>query len=190
MERKLNPTEKERIETHTYYTDKILSRSKLLTPYIEYCISHHETLKGTGYHRRLKELNLSQSILIYSDKVIALGSERSHRKAYSNKEILEILKLEIQEGKLEKKIYPYIEEYLGFKNKINKLSQNIFALTEREIEVLRYISEGYTNKQIAKKLNISDRTVQHHSIHIYEKMGVRTRSAAVMLGYKEKILQV
>ncbi|MCZ8155710.1 MAG: LuxR C-terminal-related transcriptional regulator [Leptospira sp.] len=189
-DRKLNPSERETIERHTFYTDQILKKSKLLAPYLEYCISHHENLNGTGYHRRWKDLNLSQSILSYADKVIALGSERAHRKAYTNNEILKIIKKETDEGSLEKKIYPYIEEYLGFRPKKNQFKDNPFSLSEREIQILQLISEGKTNKQIANLLHLSARTVQHHTIHLYEKMGVNSRSAAVMIGFKEKILTV
>ncbi|TGM01676.1 HD domain-containing phosphohydrolase [Leptospira jelokensis] len=186
----LNRSERERIETHTFFTDQILRKSKLLTPYIEYCISHHENSKGTGYHRRVKELSIAQSILIYADKVVALASERSYRNAFSNEDILSIVKNEVREGYLDKNIFPFVEEYLGFKKKKIERKENKYSLTEREIQVLELIAEGNTNKQIGLILKLSARTVQHHTIHIYEKMGVKTRSAAVMIGYKEKILQI
>lgn len=186
----LNSSEKEIIETHTYHTYQILKKSKILNPYLDYCISHHETLLGTGYHRRIKDLNLSQSILIYADKVIALSSERSYRKAFTKQEILKILKAETQDGKLEKSIFPHLEKYFGIKNKKSPYKKNLYSLTEREIEVLRLIAEGNTNKQIGNLLEISSRTVQHHTIHIYEKMGVKSRSAAIILGFKEKIIKV
>lgn len=187
---KLNPSERERMETHTFFTDQILKKSKLLEPYLEYCISHHENLQGTGYHRRTKDLNIGQSILCYADKVIALGSDRSFRKAYPNTEILKILKQEVLAGNLEERIFPFVEEYLGFKQKTPTRGENKYSLTDREIQVLELIAEGHTNKQIAEYLQISSRTVQHHSIHIYEKMGVKSRSAAVMVAFKEKILQL
>lgn len=186
----LNSSEKETIETHTYFTYQILKKSKILSPYLEYCISHHETLLGTGYHRRIKDLNLSQSILIYADKAIALSSERSYRKAFTKEEVLKILKTEIQVGKLEKSIFTHLEKYLGFKNTKKSYKNNSFSLTEREIEVLKLIAKGNTNKQIASQLKLSDRTVQHHTIHIYEKMGVKSRSSAIILGIKEKIIKV
>jgi DNA-binding CsgD family transcriptional regulator len=45
-------------------------------------------------------------------------------------------------------------------------------LSERELEVLRHVARGKTNKEIASTLGLSARTVQHHTIHIYEKLGV------------------
>ena len=53
-------------------------------------------------------------------------------------------------------------------------------LTEREREVLRWLSSGKTDRDIAQILAISPRTVHKHLQRIYEKLGVETRTAAVM----------
>jgi DNA-binding CsgD family transcriptional regulator/tetratricopeptide (TPR) repeat protein len=53
------------------------------------------------------------------------------------------------------------------------------GLTAREIEVLRLLATGRTNKQIAATLVVSPRTVQQHTVHIYAKLGVRGRADAV-----------
>lgn len=53
-------------------------------------------------------------------------------------------------------------------------------LTRREHEVLVLVANGKTNPQIADCLSLSPRTVQKHLEHIYEKVGVRTRTAAAM----------
>ncbi len=53
-------------------------------------------------------------------------------------------------------------------------------LTEREMEVLRLAAKGYTNKSIAVQLNISDRTVQGHLAHIFDKLQAASRTEAVM----------
>ncbi len=53
-----------------------------------------------------------------------------------------------------------------------------FQLTDREIEVLRWVSFGKTNKDIADILQLSPRTVNKHLEHIYIKLGVETRTAA------------
>lgn len=70
-----------------------------------------------------------------------------------------------------------------------KLMQSLFKqpvrapaepLTDREIEVLRMAARGYTNKAIGVQLGISDRTVQGHLAHIFDKMHVASRTEAVM----------
>jgi DNA-binding response OmpR family regulator len=53
-----------------------------------------------------------------------------------------------------------------------------FLLTEREIDVLRWLTCGKTNKDIADILGLSPRTVNKHLEHIYIKLGVETRTAA------------
>ena len=53
-------------------------------------------------------------------------------------------------------------------------------LTPREREVLRWLATGKTDADIAAMLGISTRTVQKHLEHMYVKLGVETRTAAVM----------
>lgn len=53
-------------------------------------------------------------------------------------------------------------------------------LTDREMEVLRLTARGYTNKAIAVQLDISDRTVQGHLAHIFDKLHAASRTEAVM----------
>ncbi len=55
----------------------------------------------------------------------------------------------------------------------------IEGMTDREMEILSYAARGLTNKQIAKDLFISDRTVQGHLQNIYQKLHVTTRTEAV-----------
>ncbi len=64
------------------------------------------------------------------------------------------------------------------------------ALTEREQEVLRLLAEGKTNKEIAEVLIISDRTVQTHLSNIFSKMGVSTRTEAVLESIRRGWLSV
>jgi len=54
------------------------------------------------------------------------------------------------------------------------------GLTPREAEVLRWVSAGKTDRDIGAILAISPRTVHKHLQHVYEKLGVETRTAAAM----------
>jgi len=54
------------------------------------------------------------------------------------------------------------------------------ALTDRESQLLGYLSQGFANKEIADKLNISVPTVRTHLRHIYEKLHVRSRGEAIV----------
>ena len=62
------------------------------------------------------------------------------------------------------------------------------GLSEREVEVLRLLARGQTNKQIAGQLFISAKTVQHHIAHIYAKVGISTRAGAALFASEHGIL--
>ncbi len=55
-------------------------------------------------------------------------------------------------------------------------------LTQREIQVLRCIAKGLTNREISSQLNISPHTVKSHVIHIFNKIGVNDRAQASAWG--------
>jgi len=59
---------------------------------------------------------------------------------------------------------------------------NMEQLTDRELEVLRLTAKGFTNKAIGIQLGISDRTVQGHLAHIFDKLQAGSRTEAVMRG--------
>lgn len=62
------------------------------------------------------------------------------------------------------------------------------ALSDRELEVLTLIAQGETNRGAAIRLFISEATVKTHLLHIYEKLGVNDRAAAVAAGYERGLL--
>ncbi|MEU6389035.1 response regulator transcription factor [Streptomyces sp. NPDC046939] len=62
------------------------------------------------------------------------------------------------------------------------------TLSAREREVLLLVSKGTSNKEIARELFISEATVKTHLTHIYAKLGVKDRAAAVAVAYDRAIL--
>jgi DNA-binding NarL/FixJ family response regulator len=76
-----------------------------------------------------------------------------------------------------------VAQFTGGKSLPDVLSQTqdqYSGLTERELDILRLVGKGLSNKQIGKELFISDRTVQAHLSNIFSKLGVSTRTEAVM----------
>ena len=63
-------------------------------------------------------------------------------------------------------------------------------LTDRELEVLRMAARGLSNRDIARELTISIRTVQTHLSNVFNKMGVGSRTEAVMHGLKTGLLNL
>jgi DNA-binding NarL/FixJ family response regulator len=64
------------------------------------------------------------------------------------------------------------------------------SLTNREVEVLRLVAKGWTNKAIGRALTISDRTVQGHLANIYGKLNVSSRTEAVTEALKQGWLTI
>ncbi len=64
------------------------------------------------------------------------------------------------------------------------------SLTEREREVLQLVAEGHTNKEIARMLNLSARTVQNHRAHIMEKLGMHDRGELIKYAIQKGIIQL
>jgi len=63
------------------------------------------------------------------------------------------------------------------------------ALSQRELEILALVAAGTTNREIARELFISEATVKTHLLHIYEKLEVPDRAAAVAEAFKRGLLR-
>ncbi|OSC71854.1 DNA-binding response regulator [Streptomyces sp. BF-3] len=62
------------------------------------------------------------------------------------------------------------------------------TLSAREVQVLAQVARGASNREIARRLFISEATVKTHLIHIYGKLDARDRAAAVAVAYQRRIL--
>lgn len=62
-------------------------------------------------------------------------------------------------------------------------------LTERELQVLAAIARGGTNQEVARQLLVSEATVKTHLVHVYPKLGVRDRAAAVRVAFQRGLLE-
>ena len=63
------------------------------------------------------------------------------------------------------------------------------GLTKRELEILRLLAQGKTNRGIAEELVISEKTVATHVSHIFTKLGVTSLSAATAYAYDHHLVQ-
>jgi len=68
------------------------------------------------------------------------------------------------------------------------VAQGGAALTARELEVLRLVARGLSNKEIAADLRITTHTVKYHLAAVLEKLGVRSRTEAVSLGVRKGLV--
>ncbi|GAA3934486.1 response regulator transcription factor [Streptomyces gulbargensis] len=63
------------------------------------------------------------------------------------------------------------------------------ALTKRELEVLQLVGEGLSNQQISKALFLSQATVKSHLVHVFAKLGVDSRTAAVAAARARRLIR-
>ncbi|MEW9554676.1 response regulator [Nonomuraea sp. NPDC050783] len=63
-------------------------------------------------------------------------------------------------------------------------------LSARELEILRLIADGATNREVARRLFISEATVKSHVLHVYAKLGVNDRAAAVATAFRRGLLSL
>jgi DNA-binding NarL/FixJ family response regulator len=62
------------------------------------------------------------------------------------------------------------------------------ALSAREIEIVQALSTGASNKELARSLFISEATVKTHLVHIYQKLGVENRTAAITVARERRLI--
>jgi DNA-binding NarL/FixJ family response regulator len=74
---------------------------------------------------------------------------------------------------------------------VERLRGNADAhVSDREIEILMLVARGQSNREIARELHISDSTVKAHMLHIFDKLGVTDRTAAVTTAVRRGIIRL
>lgn len=72
----------------------------------------------------------------------------------------------------------------------SKSSDKLSTLTRRELEVLKLIAEGLFNKEIASRLDISERTVKNHISNIFKKIDVSDRTQAAVFAIRNDVVKI
>jgi DNA-binding NarL/FixJ family response regulator len=83
-----------------------------------------------------------------------------------------------------------LEGVAGAMGRNEPTERTITPLSNRELDVLRLMAEGKRNREIAKDLCISERTVGNHITNIYNKLGIYDRSQAVVYAIKKGIVRI
>lgn len=184
----LSDGEWERIRLHAYHTDRILARAPAFATAAAIASAAHERIDGTGYHRRLPSSALAPAarVLAAADVYHAMTERRPHRPAMTAEKAADELRKEAKRGRLDGDV---VEAVLGAAgHKVRAQPQRPAGLSDREIDVLRLVARGLTNKEIAAALDISVKTTGHHLEHIFGKVGVTTRSAAALFAMQNDLL--
>jgi HD-GYP domain-containing protein (c-di-GMP phosphodiesterase class II)/DNA-binding CsgD family transcriptional regulator len=189
LPRAWQPRERERAHSHTFWTENILGAAAPLARIAKIAGAHHERLDGSGYHRALRDATLSRAarLLAAADVATALREPRPHRAAMNREAARQVLIDAARTGLLDGEC---VEAVLAAQGEpgARGLAGPVATLTAREQDVLRQLAHGHTNKEIGRALGISDRTVQHHTIAIYRKLGVDTRAAAALVAARHGLV--
>ncbi len=186
---RLSPGEFERVRLHPYYTERILSHSALLAPYGQLAGLHHERLDGSGYHRGVRAANLPAAarVLAAADAYHALIEEAPHRPRMAPAEAAKEVEAEAAAGRLDREVVGATIAAAGQKVAAPRAAWP-GGLTEREVGVLREVARGRSNKEIARKLFISEATVHSHVLNIYTKIGVNSRAGAALFAMENDLV--
>ena len=179
----------EKVRLHPYLTERILSRCPALAGLGEVASSHHERLDGSGYHRQTTGTQTTEDamVLAAADVMAALTADRPHRARFDLEEAARLMQTEVEAGRLQPESVAAVVSAAGGPP-LSPRAVNPGGLTDRELEVLRLIARGHTNRVIGEELYISPKTVGRHVENIYSKIGVSTRAGAALYAMEQRLL--
>jgi DNA-binding CsgD family transcriptional regulator len=187
----LSPAEWERVRLHAYHTQRILSLAAPLRDPAALAGLHHERLDGSGYHRGLHAnvLPLSARILAVAEAYQSMSEERAWRPALTPAEATRQLQDEVAARRLDARALEAVLAAAGQPRSTRRASKAWPAgLTDREVEVLRAITRGLSNKEVGRELHVSQATVHTHVINIYSKISVNTRAGATLFAFEHDLI--
>ena len=179
----------EQIRLHPYHSERILSCSPILEPMAFIGGRHHERMDGSGYHRGSKggEIPVAARVLAVADALQAMTQSRPHRDARNVDEVAEQLQRDTKAGRFEPDVVAAVVDAAGGSLEIRR-GLLPAGLSDREVEVLRLVAQGLSNREVARHLYISPRTAEHHVQHIYTKIGASSRAAAALFAMEHGLV--
>jgi putative nucleotidyltransferase with HDIG domain len=201
----LTSTEYESFKRHPVIGAEIISPITSFGLIRQIVKHHHERFDGEGYPDGLAttQIPLGSRILAMADTFASLVTKRSYRTAKEPFEALEIIR--DNAGKqfdpsLIDAFEKVVRQRYSLRIDINQTSKGVsfsqqslganeMSLTAREGEILAYIAAGMNNKEIAKILFLSEKTVKTHVTHILKKLNLPDRTKAAIFAIQKGIFK-
>jgi HD-GYP domain-containing protein (c-di-GMP phosphodiesterase class II) len=161
----LGAGEWERLRLQDYITERMLQQSEALAPLARGSLPPQLA-------RLLEAANAYQ----------AMREPRPHREALT----AETAARELRSGAFDPDAVAAVLAAAG--HRVPRRREGPAELTPREVEVLRLLARGLSNKEIAQRLTISPKTVGNHAEHIYAKIDAQSRAAAAFFAMREGLL--
>jgi HD-GYP domain-containing protein (c-di-GMP phosphodiesterase class II) len=184
----LGAGEWERVRLQPYVTERMLRQSEALAALGAIAVQHRERLDGSGYPRGLSGAAVSPHarLLGAADAYQSMREPRPHRPALGADASAAELRAAVKGGRLDGEM---VEAVLGAAgHPVRRRREGPDGLTAREVDVLRLVARGLSNKEIAERLVVSPKTVGKHVEHVYAKTGASNRAAAAMFAMQHGLL--
>ena len=183
-------SEWETYRLHPYYTQRILERVEPLRDLAQAAAAHHEWVNGQGYHRQLsrEQIPLYGRILAVANTYARLVQQQGDQQdpAEALRDMHSLVGRQFDRACYDALVTSV--KGAGSLGRVPRRSRKVGNLTEREAEVLCLLAQGRNTPQIAQRLDISKKTVEHHLAHIYDKLGVTCRTAAVVYAVQQGLV--
>ena len=184
----LGAGEWERVRLHPYVTERMLSGSQALAPLGRIAVQQRERLDGSGYPRGLAGAAITRTarILGAADAYQAMREPRPHRPARSAGEAAAELRADVRSGRFDADAAEAVLNAAG--HRVRRRREGPAGLTGREVEVLRLLAQGLSNREIGDRLVISPKTAGNHIEHIYAKIDASSRATASLFAMQHGLL--
>jgi len=184
----LSAAEWERVRMYPYLTERMLRQSAALAPLGALAVQHRERLDGSGYPRGLSgnAMSLQARVLAAAEAYQCKREARPHRPVRTADEAAADLRAEVRGGRLDAGAVDAVLRAAG--HRVPRRQEGPAGLTAREVQVLRLLARGLSNKDIAARLVITPKTAGNHVEHIYAKIQASTRSAAALFAMQHGLL--
>lgn len=184
----LGAGEWERARMQPHLTERMLRQAQSLDAVAATAVQHRERIDGSGYPRGLQGGAVSPAgrLLGTAEAYQAMREPRPHRPALDADAAAEALRAEVKAGRMEAAIVDAVLAAAG--HRVRARREGPAGLTAREVEVLRLLARGLSNKDIGCALVISPKTVGNHVEHIYSKIGASNRASASLFAIRAGLL--
>jgi HD-GYP domain-containing protein (c-di-GMP phosphodiesterase class II)/DNA-binding CsgD family transcriptional regulator len=166
--------ERDQVRLHPYHSERALLRVPELT--------------GVGYHRgrRSDQLSMAARVLAAADDYRTSVEPRRHRPGLPAAQAASRLESEVRAGRLDPDAVAAVLAAAGCGGPRRRTGAA--GLTPRQVDVLRLVSRGLSNREVARRLGLSPRTVDRHVADLYERIGTSSRAAAALFAMEHGLV--
>jgi DNA-binding NarL/FixJ family response regulator len=165
---------------YPYLTGRRLSRVEGLESVVSLATKHEERIDGSGFPRGLAgaELTAQDRLLAAAVAYQQLRETRPGRAALDPDDAASELRREARADHHDAESVEAVLAAAGHRSP--KRAPFSAGLTAREVEVLRLVAQGRSNREIADELFIAQKTARNHVERVYAKLGVNNRTQATL----------